>query len=116
MLELGAEVNVEGLREHVARRGGGLVRSAFNAYQRQLLNWWPGGLRARCRELPRTQGADDARALCLVRYLLNPSSGGFPADQPGGSGEGDGSPLAKIRRVGDAGNGGVATPAQDTPI
>ena len=63
MLELGAEVSVEGLREHVDRYGSGLVRSAFNAYQRQLLNWWPETLLTRYNELPRQRGADDARRL-----------------------------------------------------
>ena len=117
MLEMGSEVSLDGLRAHVERHRNCLVHNAFNAYQRQLLNWWPETLLTRYNELPRQRGADDARRQCLTRYLLNPSSGGFPADQPGVCAEdGDGSPLAKVRRVGDAGNGGVATPAQDTPI
>ena len=94
-----------------------VVHSAFDAYHRQLANRWPDTLLNRYNELPSKRGADDARRQCLARYLLNPSSGGVLADQPGGCAEdGDGSPLAKVRRVGDAGNGGVATPAQDTPI
>ena len=117
MLEMGAEVDLDGLRAYAVRHGNVLVHDAFNAYHRQLMNWWPDTLLTRYNELPRTKGADDARRQCLTRYLLNPSSGGFPADQPGVCAEdGDGSPLAKVRRVGDAGNGGVATPAQDTPI
>ena len=117
MLDMGAEVSLDGLRGYAVRHGNALVRGAFDAYHRQLANWWPDTLLTRYNELPRTKGADDARRQCLTRYLLNPSSGGFPADQPGVCAEdGDGSPLAKVRRVGDAGNGGVATPAQDTPI
>ena len=117
MQDMGAEVSLDGLRRYILRHGNALVRGAFDAYHRQLANWWPDTLLTRYNELPRTKGADDARRQCLTRYLLNPSSGGFPADQPGGWAEdGDGSPLAKVRRVGDAGNGGVATPAQDTPI
>ena len=115
MQDMGAEVSLDGLRIYVVRHGNALVRGAFDAYHRQLANWWPDTLLTRYNELPRTKGADDARRQCLTRYLLNPSSGGFPADQPGAE-DGDGSPLAKVRRVGDAGNGGVATPAQDTPI
>eukprot|EP00959_Pyramimonas_sp_CCMP1952_P342184 7168694-Pyramimonas_sp.AAC.1 len=46
MLEMGAEVNLDGLRAYVVRHGGDLVHSAFHAYQRQLLNWWPGTLLA----------------------------------------------------------------------
>ena len=115
IVDMGAEVSLDGLRGYVVRHGNGLVHSAFDAYHRQLMNWWPETLLTRYNELPRKRGADDARRQCLVRYLQNPSSGGYPADQPGAE-DGDGSPLAKVRRVGDAGNGGVATPAQDTPI
>ena len=114
LTEMGDDVSLEGLRGCE----GPLIRNAFDAYHRQLKNWWPETLYMRYNELPHPGTNDDSRRRqCLVAYLLNPSSGGFPADQPGGSAEdGDGSPLAKVRRVGDAGNGGVATPAQDTPI
>eukprot|EP00959_Pyramimonas_sp_CCMP1952_P247259 5168591-Pyramimonas_sp.AAC.1 len=37
-LEMGAEVNLDGLRAYVVRLGNVLLRSAFHAYQRQLLN------------------------------------------------------------------------------
>ena len=116
MQDMGAEVSLDGLRIYVVRHGNALVRGAFDAYHRQLANWWPDTLLTRYNELPRTKGADDARRQCLTRYLLNPSSGGFPADQAWGAEDGEGSSLAKVRRVGDASNGGVATPAQDTLI
>ena len=92
MLDMGAEVSLDGLRGYAVRHGNALVRGAFDAYHRQLANWWPDTLLTRYNELPRQRGADDARRQCLARYLLNPSSGGFPADQPGGCAEdGDGS-------------------------
>ena len=90
MLDMGAEVSLDGLREYIDRRGNGLVHYAFNAYQRQLLNWWPETLLTRYNELPRKRGADDAMRQCLVRYLQDPLSGGFPRDVsthlPGGRG------------------------------
>ena len=83
IVDMGAEVSLDGLRGYVVRHGNGLVHSAFDAYHRQLMNWWPETLLTRYNELPRKRGADDARRQCLVRYLQNPSSGGYPADQPG---------------------------------
>ena len=129
MLEMGAGVNLDGLRGYVDRHGAGLVRTAFNAYQRQLLNWWPETLLTRYHELPRQRGADDARRQCLLRYLLNPSSGGFPRDDAsdlfGEKKADDGQPPAKVQRVDGAGFAGAdpeppsgqhATPTKATPV
>ena len=103
IVDMGAEVSLDGLRGYVVRHGNGLVHSAFDAYHRQLMNWWPETLLTRYHELPRKRGADDARRQCLVRYLQNPSSGGYPADQPGGR------RMAMARRWRKF--GGSATPA-----
>ena len=129
MLDMGAEVSLDGLREYIDRRGNGLVHYAFNAYQRQLLNWWPETLLTRYNEFPRQRGADDARRHCLVRYLQSPSSGGFPRDVssglPGGEGADRGPPPEKVRRVQEAGIAGAgpapssgqhATPMKTTPV
>ena len=129
MLDMGAEVSLDGLREYIDRRGNGLVHYAFNAYQRQLLNWWPETLLTRYNELPRKRGADDAMRQCLVRYLQDPLSGGFPRDVsthlPGGKRVDDGPPPAKVQRVHEAcvagadperASGPHATPMKTTPM
>ena len=56
MLEMGAEVNLDGLRAYAVRHGNVLVHDAFNAYHRQLMNWWPDTLLTRYSELPRKRG------------------------------------------------------------
>ena len=129
MLDMGAEVSLDGLRGYAVRHGNALVRGAFDAYHRQLANWWPDTLLTRYNELPRQRGADDARRQCLVRYLQSPSSGGFPRDVssglPGGEGADRGPPPAKVRRVQEAGIAGAdpapssgqhATPMKTTPV
>ena len=129
MLEMGAEVNQDGLREYVVRHGNALVHSAFHAYQRQLLNWWPETLLARYNNLPRQRGDDDARRQCLARYLQDPLSGGFPRDVsthlPGGKRVDDGPPPAKVQRVHEAcvagadperASGPHATPMKTAPM
>ena len=98
MLEMGAEVSLDGLREHVERHGNCLLSNALNAYQRQLLNWWPETLLTRYNEFPRQRGADDARRQCLVRYLQSPSSGGFPRDVSSGLLGGRGRTAARRQR------------------
>ena len=70
MLELGAEVSVEGLRENVDKHGSGLVHRAFNAYQRQLADWWPDTLVTRYNEVRRTRGAGAAGANGREELLL----------------------------------------------
>ena len=72
MLEMGAEVGLDGLRAYAVRHGNVLVHDAFNAYHRQLMNWWPDTLLTRYSELPRKRGDDDARRQCLMRYLQDP--------------------------------------------
>eukprot|EP00959_Pyramimonas_sp_CCMP1952_P427732 8958085-Pyramimonas_sp.AAC.1 len=66
MLEMGAEVNLDGLRGYVVRHGNVLVQCAFHADHRQLMNWWPGAKFATDEKLPRKRGADDARRQCLL--------------------------------------------------
>ena len=56
MLEMGAEVGLDGLRAYAVRHGNVLVHDAFNAYHRQLMNWWPDTLLTRYSELPRKRG------------------------------------------------------------
>ena len=75
IVDMGAEVSLDGLRGYVVRHGNGLVHSAFDAYHRQLMNWWPETLLTRYNELPRKRGADDARRQCLVSYLPSLLSG-----------------------------------------
>ena len=81
MVQMGGEVSVETSR----RCANGVVQSALNAYRRQLNNWWPDALYAKYSEMN-----DDGKRQCLVAYLRNPASGGFPSealsDQPGRTG------------------------------
>ena len=69
MVLMGGEVSVESSR----RCASGVVLSAFNAYRRQLQNWWPDTLYVRYSKM-----SDDGKRQCLVAYLQNPASGGFP--------------------------------------
>eukprot|EP00959_Pyramimonas_sp_CCMP1952_P056315 1176179-Pyramimonas_sp.AAC.1 len=41
MLELDAEVTLDGLRGYVAGHGRVSVRRTFHAYHGQQMNWWP---------------------------------------------------------------------------
>eukprot|EP00959_Pyramimonas_sp_CCMP1952_P420737 8813227-Pyramimonas_sp.AAC.1 len=72
MLEMGAAMNLDGLRGDAMRHGSSLIRGAFDAYHRQLANCWPDALLTRYNELPRKGGTDDARRQCLARHLPNP--------------------------------------------
>ena len=82
LVQMGGEVSVETSR----RCANGVVQSALNAYRRQLNNWWPDELYAKYSEMN-----DDGKRQCLVAYLRNPASGGFPSealsDQPQDRGE-----------------------------
>eukprot|EP00959_Pyramimonas_sp_CCMP1952_P390455 8181897-Pyramimonas_sp.AAC.1 len=57
MVLTGGEASVESSR----RCASGAVLSAFNAYRRQLQNWWPDALYARHSEMN-----DDGKRQCLV--------------------------------------------------
>ena len=76
MTQNGGEVSLAGLR----CCSEATVHPAFHAYRRQLKNWWPDTLHVKYNELGHQGGGDDSRRQCLVRNLLNPSSGGFPED------------------------------------
>eukprot|EP00959_Pyramimonas_sp_CCMP1952_P152396 3188608-Pyramimonas_sp.AAC.1 len=90
-------------------QGGALVKGAFKAYHRQLTNWWPDTLLIRYDELSKGANDDDRRE-CLVMYLQNPASGGFPRGTPsefvGTVATEDGPAPAKVRRVADASSAG----------
>ena len=83
----------------------GVALSTFNAYRRQLNKWWPDALYAKYSEMD-----DDGKRQCLVAYLRNPASGGFPSealsDQPEDRGgrpqraAGEGSASARDRQRG----------------
>eukprot|EP00959_Pyramimonas_sp_CCMP1952_P414175 8677772-Pyramimonas_sp.AAC.1 len=95
-------VSVESSR----RCASGVVLSAFNAYRRQLHNWWPDTLYAKYSDMD-----DHGKRQCLVAFLRNPASGGFASealsDQPEEEeGDDNGSP-AKVRRVREAGSAGA---------
>ena len=125
MTEMGVEVSMEGLRGCEAA----LVNKAFNAYHRQLQNWWPETLLIRYNDLEHQGGHDDARRQCLVRYLQDPVSGGFRRDAsahlPREQGADDGQSPKKVRRVHEAAIAGAdpeppagqhATPMKVTPV
>ena len=99
MVQMGGEVSVETSR----RCANGVVQSALNAYRRQLNNWWPDTLYARYSEM-----SDDGKRQCLVAYLQNPASGGFPQEALSDDG---GGPPAKVRRVREAGSAAADTEA-----
>ena len=120
MVQMGGEVSVETSR----RCANGVVQSALNAYRRQLSNWWPDTLYAKYSEMN-----DDGKRQCLVAYLRNPASGGFPSealsDQPQDRGGDRGGPPAKVRRVRETASAGAdpeplsaqnATPMKATPV
>ena len=99
LIQMGDGVSVESSR----RCANGMVQSALHAYRRQLNNWWPDALYARCSEMN-----DDGKRQCLVAYLKNPASGGFPQEALLDDG---GGPPAKVRRVREAGSAAADTEA-----
>ena len=112
MVQMGGEVSVETSR----RCANGVVQSALNAYRRQLNNCWPDTLYARYFEMN-----DEGKRQCLLSYLQNPASGGFPQEALSDDG---GGPPAKVRRVREAGSAAadaeaptaaLATPMKATP-
>eukprot|EP00959_Pyramimonas_sp_CCMP1952_P127020 2656629-Pyramimonas_sp.AAC.1 len=127
MVESGFEISLAGLRMvRISDEGSALVKGAFQAYHRQLANWWPDRLFIRCDEL-RKGANDDARRECLATYLQAPASGGFPRDAPSDMGGKAvaGTPPTKVRQVLETASTSAdpkptsalhATPVKTTPV
>ena len=53
MVEMSVDITLAGLRAYIDKHGmDRCIKSAFEAYGRQLRNWWPDTLHKRYNDLP----------------------------------------------------------------